>query len=213
MTQVLRYWKHSSRIHMLSKKKQRILKLKAPNLHLKLPEYDDVDRFNQSCKADRDFWMELQKRNAAANRSTNDAEPSGEEAEEENVEFEVAAFSDSSEVEPTSDEVEDETVYFEGDVPEKVVELVNAAANRSTNDAEPSGEEAEEENVELEVAAFNNTLEEEVEEEVVEESVEEEVVAVRRPMKPRMLKELECTLDGVYWRSDGRRTRRASARS
>jgi hypothetical protein len=67
-----------------------------------------------------------------------------------------------------------------------------------SNDVEPIGDEAEDHGVEFETvdASFVDQ-----DDEVVDEMV------VRSPENARMLKELECTLDGVYWGAYGPRIR------
>ena len=66
----------------------------------------------------------------------------------------------------------------------------------STNDAEPIGNEAEE------------IAEAGLEQEVADVVEAEEAVVTPRPKNVRILKELGCTLDGVYWSAYGPRIRR-----
>ena len=65
-----------------------------------------------------------------------------------------------------------------------------------SNDAEPIGNEAEE------------ISEAEPEQEVADVGQTEDALVTPRPKNARMLKELGCTLDGVYWSAYGRRIRR-----
>jgi hypothetical protein len=72
-------------------------------------------------------------------------------------------------------------------------------ARRPSNDAEPIGKEAEEANIEFEAvdAPF-----------VDQDGEVAEEIAARAPKNARMLKKIDCSLDGVYWGAYGPRIRR-----
>jgi hypothetical protein len=55
---VLEHWLKPENFQMLGPVKQHILRMKAPELHLLLPDYDELDRLEMACEADRDAWEE-----------------------------------------------------------------------------------------------------------------------------------------------------------
>jgi hypothetical protein len=91
-------------------------------------------------------------------------------------------------IEPIVNEEDDFAVEFE------------SVTTVPSNEAEPIGNEAEE------------IVESEVEREVVDVVQTEDAVVTPRPKNARMLKELGCTLDGVYWSAYGPRIRRKPER-
>ncbi|KAL3779339.1 hypothetical protein ACHAWO_006297 [Cyclotella atomus] len=95
-------------------------------------------------------------------------------------------------IEPIVNEEDDLAVEFECDAG---IERVTTDNNPS-NDAEPIGNEAEE------IAEVG------LEQEVADVGQTEDALVTPRPKNARMLKELGCTLDGVYWSANGPRIRR-----
>eukprot|EP00956_Cyclotella_meneghiniana_P025196 scaffold52073_cov36-Cyclotella_meneghiniana.AAC.1 len=98
-------------------------------------------------------------------------------------------------IERIVNEEDDLALEFESD------EGSDSVATDTTNyylsiDAEPIGNEAEE------------ISEAEPEQEVADVGHAEDALVTPRPKNARMLKELGCTLDGVYWSAYGRRIRR-----
>jgi hypothetical protein len=81
---------------------------------------------------------------------------------------------------------------------------------RPSNDVEPIGDVAEEANVEFEAVDVPFIAEgEAVDGPFINE--EDEIIE-RNPGNTRMLKEIECSLDGVYWAAFGPRIRRSHER-
>jgi hypothetical protein len=86
-------------------------------------------------------------------------------------------------------------------------------ARRPSNDVEPIGDVAEETNVEFEAVDVPFVAEDEEVEAVDEPFInEEEEIVVRNPGNIRLFKEIECSLDGVYWAAFGPRIRRSPER-
>jgi hypothetical protein len=93
------------------------------------------------------------------------------------------------------------SVIVDTDTSTGTIQRRSKRTRQQSSDVEPIGNEAEEYNVEFEAVDAPFVAE--------DEEVTEEIVT-RAPENARMLKEIECSLDGVYWAAIGRRIRRKS---
>jgi hypothetical protein len=98
-------------------------------------------------------------------------------------------------IEPIVNEEDDLAVEFERDAGTDSV-ATDTTDDHPSNDVEPIGNEAEE------------IAEAGLEQEVADVGQTEDALVTPRPKNARMLKELGCTLDGVYWSANGPRIRR-----
>jgi hypothetical protein len=120
--------------------------MKAPELHLLLPDYDELDRLEMACEADRDAWEEAMlaaeeddvEFDTAAEFDTDDylttvtdeVEPIGYEAEEV-VDDEVTAFEMAGVPEEVFDEANGEVEPFDVDGAEEEVAAIDAPIARN----------------------------------------------------------------------------------